>query len=48
MEKSFGELFRERFVEKPNCFGNIDFESEKCGNCPVVGQCFNESQEDKQ
>ena len=48
MEKTFGELFRERYTEKPNCFGKIDFESEKCGRCSVVGQCFNESQGVKQ
>jgi len=40
--KTFGELFRERYVIKPDCFGNINIESDKCGRCSVTGQCFNE------
>ena len=42
-EKTFGELFRERYVIKPDCFGKINIEFDKCGHCSVTGQCFNES-----
>ena len=31
-------------TNKPTCFGNIDFDSDKCANCPVLGQCYNNSQ----
>ena len=44
-DKTFGELFRERYTIKPDCFGKIDFDSDKCGICPVLGQCMNVTQE---
>ena len=47
MEKTFGECFRERYTMKPDCFGNLDYNSEKCAKCPVVGQCFEEQNKAK-
>ena len=44
-DKTFGELFRERYTTKPDCFGKIDFDSDKCGKCHVTGQCMNATQE---
>jgi len=44
-DKTFGELFRERYTTKPDCFGKIDFDSDKCGKCHVTGQCMNARQE---
>ena len=38
-DKTFGELFRERYTTKP------DFDSDKCGKCHVTGQCMNATQE---
>lgn len=48
VDKTIGDLLRERYIViKPECFSHIDFESDKCGECPVVGQCFEASESNK-